>query len=57
MEKHHYNVDIEWCQDRKGTMCSPELAAVDTHCVEVTTPPEFPNGIPNIWPSEHFHSI
>ncbi len=26
MEKHHYNVDIEWREDRKGIMCSPELA-------------------------------
>ncbi|MCB0466464.1 MAG: OsmC family protein [Aequorivita sp.] len=56
MEKHKYNVDINWRQDRKGMMCSPELAEGDTHsanCIEVATPPEFPKGMPNIWSPEH----
>lgn len=56
MEKHHYNVDIKWKQDRKGIMCSPELAEGDVHsanCIEVATPPEFPKGMPNIWSPEH----
>jgi len=56
MEKHHYNVDITWREDRKGMMCSPELAEGNSHsanCIEVATPPEFPKGIPNIWSPEH----
>ena len=56
MEKHHYNVDINWSQDRKGIMCSPELNddnATSINCIEVATPPEFPKGIPNIWSPEH----
>ncbi|OAD90242.1 osmotically inducible protein OsmC [Aequorivita soesokkakensis] len=56
MEKHNYNVDITWRQDRKGMMCSPELKEGDAHsanCIEVATPPEFPKGMPNIWSPEH----
>ncbi len=56
MEKHHYNVDIEWRQDRKGIMCSPELAGGNdetSNCIEIATPPEFPKGMPNIWSPEH----
>jgi peroxiredoxin-like protein len=56
MEKHSYNVDITWREDRKGMMCSPELAEGNSHsanCIEVATPPEFPKGIPNIWSPEH----
>ncbi|WP_458627010.1 OsmC family protein [Winogradskyella sp. PC D3.3] len=56
MEKHIYNVDINWTQDRKGTMCSPELkneVTNETNCIEVATPPEFPGGMPNIWSPEH----
>lgn len=56
MEKHNYNVTINWRQDRKGMMCSPELAegnAVTSNCIEVATPPEFPKGMPHIWSPEH----
>lgn len=56
MEKHIYNVDINWTQDRKGTMCSPELHNTETNatnCLEVATPPEFPGGMPHIWSPEH----
>ena len=56
MEKHNYNIDITWREDRKGMMCSPELAEGNTHsanCIEVATPPEFPKGMPNIWSPEH----
>ena len=56
MEKHHYNVDIEWREDRKGIMCSPELAVgkdKSSNCIEIATPPEFPKGMPNIWSPEH----
>ena len=56
MEKHKYNVNLKWTQDRKGIMCSPELINKETNqsnCLEVATPPEFPGGIPNIWSPEH----
>ncbi|GGW61721.1 peroxiredoxin-like protein [Winogradskyella epiphytica] len=56
MEKHTYNVNISWTQDRKGVMCSPELHNKETNesnCLEVATPPEFPGGMPNIWSPEH----
>lgn len=56
MEKHSYNVDITWREDRKGMMCSPELAEGNSHsanCIEVATPPEFPKGMPHIWSPEH----
>ncbi|MEY4930452.1 MAG: hypothetical protein RI909_1176 [Bacteroidota bacterium] len=55
MDAHFYNVQIEWNQDRKGVMCSPELnaAAMNSGCIEVATPPEFPKGIPGIWSPEH----
>lgn len=56
MDKHVYNVDINWTQDRKGMMCSPELNSAETNrtnCIEVATPPEFDKGMPNIWSPEH----
>jgi len=56
MDKHTYNVNISWTQDRKGMMCSPELKNNennDTNCLEVATPPEFPGGMANIWSPEH----
>lgn len=53
MEPHYYNVNINWNQDRKGVMCSPELNTDHNSCVEVATPPEFPKGIPGIWSPEH----
>ena len=53
MDKHVYNVNINWTQDRKGMMCSPELKTNESNCIEVATPPEFDKGIPNIWSPEH----
>ncbi len=56
MEKHTYNVNVNWTQDRKGTLCSPELynkETNETNCLEVATPPEFPDGMPHIWSPEH----
>ncbi|EPR68978.1 OsmC family protein [Cyclobacterium qasimii] len=56
MEKHEYNVDLNWQVDRKGLMCSPEFEENDagsSNCIEVATPPEFPKGMPNIWSPEH----
>ncbi len=55
MEPHFYTVNVSWSNTRKGMMCSPELmASANTgSCIEVATPPEFPNGIPGIWSPEH----
>lgn len=53
MEPHFYNVDINWSAGRKGNMCSPEITMHAGSCIEVATPPEFPNGIPGIWSPEH----
>lgn len=56
METHYYNVDIQWNRDRKGMMCSPEVArpfTADNGCIEIATPPEFPQGIAGIWSPEH----
>lgn len=46
---HHYNVNLNWENDRKGLMSSPVLQST----IEVATPPEFPKGIPGIWSPEH----
>ena len=46
---HHYNVNINWENDRKGLMSSPVLNSN----IEVATPPEFPGGMPGIWSPEH----
>ncbi|MEP7197138.1 MAG: OsmC family protein [Saprospiraceae bacterium] len=53
MEPHYYNVNINWSNDRKGVMCSPELNLNPGNCIEVATPPEFPKGMPGIWSPEH----
>ncbi|MFB9056089.1 OsmC family protein [Mariniflexile ostreae] len=56
MEKHSYNVNVSWTQDRKGVLSSPELynkETNETNCLNVATPPEFPGGMPNIWSPEH----
>lgn len=53
MEAHYYNVDVNWNEGRKGTMCSPELNLDANNCLEVATPPEFAKGIAGIWSPEH----
>lgn len=53
MESHYYNVNINWENNRKGIMCSPELNTKNGICIEVATPPEFPKGIEGIWSPEH----
>lgn len=53
---HYYHVDVNWEKERRGIMCSPELvskSSEDCGCIEVATPPEFPNGIEGIWSPEH----
>lgn len=54
MEPHYYQVNVNWSNDRKGVMCSPELSnPSENGCIEVATPPQFPKGIPGIWSPEH----
>ena len=52
MDKHTYNVNVNWEQDRKGNICSPELNE-EKNCIAIATPPEFTGGMPNIWTPEH----
>jgi len=49
MERHTYNIELHWEKDRIGTISSPELST----SFQVATPPEFDNGVPNIWSPEH----
>ena len=49
MEAHYYNVDVNWEQERKGNLSSPELS----NSIEVATPPQFPKGMPGIWSPEY----
>ncbi|MDI1233448.1 MAG: OsmC family protein [bacterium] len=49
MEPHYYNVNLKWMEARKGEISSPELSSN----IEIATPPQFPNGIENIWSPEH----
>ena len=49
MEKHSYNLSLEWTGDRKGILSSPEFPST----VEVVTPPEFDKGIAGYWSPEH----
>lgn len=53
MEKHNFNVDINWENTRKGILCSPELNKNNGVCIEVATPPQFAKGIEGIWSPEH----
>jgi len=49
MESHLYNVELNWVEDRKGRISSPELL----QDFEVDTPPEFTKGMSGIWSPEH----
>lgn len=53
METHYYSVDINWENNRRSILCSPELNKKNGICIEVATPPEFPKGIEGIWSPEH----
>lgn len=48
-QEHHYQVDLTWDSDRKGTMSSPKL----DQTIEVATPPEFEKGMEGFWSPEH----
>lgn len=48
-QTHFYEVNIQWKEERIGELSSPVLEKT----IECATPPEFPNGVPNIWSPEH----
>lgn len=48
-QTHFYEVNIQWKAGRIGELSSPGLHKT----IECATPPEFPNGVPNIWSPEH----
>ncbi|MET3733070.1 OsmC family protein [Moheibacter stercoris] len=48
-EEHYYEVDVKWKEGRIGELSSPVLQPT----IECATPPEFTNGVPNIWSPEH----
>lgn len=52
MDRHTYNVSLNWKEGRKGIMESPQLPTK----IEVATPPEFEKGIPDIWSPEHLYT-
>lgn len=49
MDKHSYQVSLNWTEGRKGIMSSDVLPTK----IEVATPPEFANGVSGIWTPEH----
>lgn len=49
---HFFETDLTWKQGKIGELSSPEL---DTK-ITCATPPEFPNGVPNIWSPEHLYA-
>lgn len=52
MEKHSYNVSLQWKEGRIGEMTSPELPTK----IDVATPPEFNKGVAGIWSPEHLYT-
>lgn len=46
---HNYEVSVNWETARMGTLSTPDLDST----IEVATPPQFPNGMENIWSPEH----
>lgn len=49
-KEHYYDVNVQWSQGRKGFASSSVL----DQKIECATPPEFENGVANIWSPEHF---
>ena len=49
---HFFETDLTWKEGKIGELSSPEL---DTR-ITCATPPEFPNGVPNIWSPEHLYA-
>lgn len=51
-QEHFYQVNLKWKEGRIGELSSPVL----DQTIECATPPEFPNGVPNIWSPEHLYA-
>ena len=51
-QEHVYQVDLTWKEGRVGEVSSPVLDKT----IECATPPEFANGVANIWSPEHFYA-
>lgn len=51
-QEHFYQVDLKWEKGRIGELSSPVL----NKTIECATPPEFANGVPNIWSPEHLYA-
>ncbi|MBL0308570.1 MAG: OsmC family protein [Bacteroidetes bacterium] len=49
MDKHSYQVALNWKEGRMGIMSSDVLPTK----IEVATPPEFEKGVAGIWSPEH----
>jgi peroxiredoxin-like protein len=52
MSAHSFNVSVIWEQGRQGRLISPEIPG----SIEVATPPQFPEGIPEKWSPEHLYT-
>jgi peroxiredoxin-like protein len=48
--QYFYETSVEWQNERLGTLSEPTLPEI-----QVTSPPEFPGGKPNIWSPEHLY--
>ena len=45
---HFYSTKVEWKEGRIGELTSPTFPSL-----KVATPPEFKNGVPDVWSPEH----
>lgn len=50
--EHFYEVNLKWNEGRVGELSSPDL----NDKILCATPPQFPNGVPNIWSPEHLYA-
>ena len=46
--QYYYNNRVDWKEGRIGSLSEESLPDI-----EVATPPEFPQGVPNVWSPEH----
>lgn len=46
----YYTTNLKWNEGRIGEISEPTLETI-----KVATPPEFPQGVPNIWSPEHLY--
>jgi peroxiredoxin-like protein len=49
IREHYYKINLNWETGRTGMLMSPDLHEKLT----VATPPEFENGVENVWSPEH----